>query len=117
MPDLPISVEQPIPVPKENPEASIPRFETPTPPETLARAETPQTTEEKVDVALPPELQPEAVVANPAETKVVSTTPSIYINKGKTRSNLTSVAVATFLDLQRKLALHYQKLKTQVGAR
>lgn len=69
--------------------------------------------EEKVEVALPPILQPGP--ANHQVEATVASVPGNLINKGKTVSSLTTVALKTFSDLQRKLASHYQNLKQKVG--
>lgn len=74
--------------------------------------EIPKPVEEKEKIVLPPVLQ--------ADRKVQEIPPSVapvsdkYLSKGPSVSKYTNFALTTFRQLQRKLELHYQKMRGQI---
>jgi len=63
------------------------------------------------EAVLPPVLQEKQT----SQIEVVKPISQEYIHKGAKISSLTHVALETFRELQRKLALHYQKMKKRTS--
>lgn len=122
MSELPANSVDPQVVPNAN-EASATAFSETKSPGTVAPRESQSQFAEKLnplegepvrvnseieqEVALPPVLQENQT----SQTEVAKPVSPEYIHKGARISSLTHVALETFRDLQRKLAVHYQKMK------
>jgi len=78
----------------------------------LKRIEDQSTQQTEPEVAFPPVLQ--KTQTTPAE--IVKPISQEYIQKGAKISSLTHIALETFRELQRKLALHYQKMKERTSS-